>query len=392
MNLQINLLLPAIQRFSEVAQRESILRDPIERQRLMVMGHQLGRAFQRLVVCLDPCADLLRNLRVLENTGEFGMMMAPSRPVSARRSNQTGQNANQPQQSESPIPQMQTEGSQSNSQPIPTANSNAQGQPQQQPNPLANLGSLFASFGGGAQAGGQGGIDISSILNNLSQQLGGENAGGDPQQNPMGGISSMISQMFGGMQQQAPQGPAPAQPQQAQGSSQQGAHAEDSQTAQPTFAFQTAAQGPNAQSFSMTANPNLMSTRMRDFSVSVNSQTRQEEKDFVDVIIGSLEAQEVVGLISGNNAILDARHAEIKADVTAFIQERGGVDEAQKNFVKSTENLFLEGLRNNPNVYEGFEPSEVTKEIASKHFHGMIECIQRSDYTQDDRFSDVRIA
>lgn len=396
LNLQINLLLPAIQRFSEIAQREAILRDPIERQRLMVMGHQLGRAFQRLALCLEPCSEILRNLRVLQNTGEFGIMVPPSRPVSARTSNQGAQNENQPQQAGTQNPQIVTEGLRSNSRQNPTGGANIQGQPQQPPNPFANLGNIFSGLGGGAQAGGQGSLDLGSIINDLTQQLGAGNAGGDNQQNPMGGLSSMINQMFGGIQQQGEQAPAQAQPQQprmsqpAQGPGQgasQGVAPQNSPP--PTIAFQTTEQGPNSQSFSMTTNPNAMSTRMRDFSVSVNNQARQDDKDFVDVIIGSLEAQEVIALMSGNGAILDTRHADIKADVTAFIELRGGMEGAQKNFVKSTENLFLEGLQNNPNVYEGFEPAEVTKEIAKKHFHGIIECIQRSDYAQEDRFSDV---
>ena len=65
LNLQLNLLLPAIQRFGEVAQREGVLNDALERQRLMIMGQQLGRALERLSNSMRPCGNILRSIRVL---------------------------------------------------------------------------------------------------------------------------------------------------------------------------------------------------------------------------------------------------------------------------------------------------------------------------------------
>lgn len=394
LNLQINLLVPAIQRFSEVSQRESILNDPIERQRLMVLGHQLGRAFERLVSCLLPCANLLRNLRVTQTPGEFGIMISPSRPVSRQMSNQSSQPAGQPQQSGQANPQTESNTSQSNPQQRPAGAGIPQNQGQQPPNPFANLGNLFAGLGGGAGGqGNAGGFDLGAIINDLTQQINNPEGGND-QANPLGNI---INQMFGGMQQPAPQRtPQPQaaqaqQPAQQPAPAQQGAQGSQVPQSQPTFSFQTAAEGPNSQTMIMTTSPGLMSTRLRDFSVSVNNRTMQEEKDFCDIVIGSLQAQELISLLSGNKEPLDTRHPDIRADVEAFIQSSGGLENAKKTFVKSTENLFLEGLRNNPNVYEGFEPSEVTKEIANKHFNGIVECIQRNDYTQDDKFSDVGV-
>ena len=76
-NLQINLLLPAIQRFAEVAQLEAVLNDAGERRRLMELGNQLGVAFERLVGCLQPAGHILRNLRLGNGAGNFGFASGP---------------------------------------------------------------------------------------------------------------------------------------------------------------------------------------------------------------------------------------------------------------------------------------------------------------------------
>jgi hypothetical protein len=139
----------------------------------------------------------------------------------------------------------------------------------------------------------------------------------------------------------------------------------------------------------MTTSGNLMNTRLRDFTVAVNNQTRSDDKDFGDIILGCFEAGEVIALISGNTAVMDTRHPEIKHDVEAFIQQNGGLEKSEEKFVQSTSSLFLDGLRNNPRVFEGFEPETVTADVAKKHYKGIIECIMRTDYTPANPFSNV---
>lgn len=139
----------------------------------------------------------------------------------------------------------------------------------------------------------------------------------------------------------------------------------------------------------MATNPNLLNTRLRDFTVSVNNQVRQEERDFGDVILGSFQAHEVLALISGNTEVINNLHPEIRQDMNAFIEKSGGMDKTEEKFVQSTLALFMDGLRNNENVFDGFEPETVTKEIAHKHFPGVIQCIQRTDYDQTNTFSQV---
>ena len=99
-----------------------------------------------------------------------------------------------------------------------------------------------------------------------------------------------------------------------------------------------------------------------------------------------------MGLLQGNLEVLDTRHDDIRADMEAFIAKVGGEKQAQENLVTSTQSLFLEGLNNNPRVYEGFEPITVTREIAERHYQGIVDCIRSRDYGNGRLFSKVEIA
>ena len=127
--------------------------------------------------------------------------------------------------------------------------------------------------------------------------------------------------------------------------------------------------------------------RVRDFAAQTGLV---EELEFDDVLIGCLRVDEMIGLLGGNTGVFDAKHAEIRSDLEGFIEKCKGIEGAKKNFRKTTANLFMEGLKNNPNVYEGFEPESVLDETVERHFSGIIECIRRSDYRSPQGFSQVR--
>lgn len=394
LNLQISLLMPAIQRFSEVSQRESVLADPIERQRLMVMGNQLGRAFERLAACMRPCGQVLRQLRVLNQAGQFGI----TTPQNRDRMNSNVSTNSQPAQENTtsrPGAQQQPQSQQrapQNSSQIPRAQPSGPN-PEVPINPFGNLAQLFGgmNIGGPQGQGGQGAQpDLGGMINNLLRQLGeGDN---DPA-NPLANIGNILNGVLGQQQpQNHPQAPhQQAPPQQPQARENLNPGQNPGPQGQPTFNFTTRQDG-DVQGFSVTTSPNVLNTRLRDFSVAVNDQRRADEKDFGDVILGCFEAQEVIALITGNTTVIDGKHAEIRADVEAFITTCGSMENAEKKYVDSTVSLFLDGLRNNPNVYEGFEPETVTKEIARKHFPGFIDCIRRDNYTPDRPFSQVELA
>ena len=132
-----------------------------------------------------------------------------------------------------------------------------------------------------------------------------------------------------------------------------------------------------------------MEARVRDMQINVNNQQPQPEKDFIDILVGPLRVDELLNLLGGNVQVFDQRHEEIRADIETYIQQQGGDQKAKEAFLKSTKEMLTDGLKDNPCVYPGFEPEEVCKDIVDKHYDGIVACIRRSNYTNEDRFSTV---
>jgi hypothetical protein len=394
LSLQVSLLVPAMQRLSEVAQREQQLSDPLERQRLMILAHQLGRALERLALCVRPCSEILRALRVTNGPGQFGI--APQALRS--RANSQAVPQNQPQPAQAPAQQAQSQSQPRPAEPQQPAPAQARQEPAapqqpqpapnaQQPfNPFAALSGMFGPQGQGGAPGGLpgplGGLNLNAILGQLQ---GMDMEGGD--ESPLGGLQGMLNQILGGGLMQPPQ---QAQPQPApQPQPQQAGQPAEAQPGQPHIASisiqQVIQPGGQPAGFTMASSGDVMNTRIRDININLNGGPR-EDPDFGDILFGSLLPTEAMGLLSGNVSCLDQRHGDIRNDIKEFVEKQGGVEASKKAFVKSTTSLFLDGLRNNPCVYEGFEPETVTEEVASKHYEGIIACIER-DPTPEHPFS-----
>ncbi|OMJ76817.1 hypothetical protein SteCoe_23753 [Stentor coeruleus] len=79
---QLMRLLPFISRLADLMQRESLIQDPNERQLLQILGQRVGLAMQELTLSTGPAMQILQQIQIGPQPGQFQMRIG-NYPVSS---------------------------------------------------------------------------------------------------------------------------------------------------------------------------------------------------------------------------------------------------------------------------------------------------------------------
>lgn len=110
--------------------------------------------------------------------------------------------------------------------------------------------------------------------------------------------------------------------------------------------------------------------------------------DIEDIIMGAFSPLDLINLLGGNREILDAKHPDIQQRYSDYEERMGGKDKVKDQYFDSLKKLFSDPLIDNPNVFEGFEPETIIRDVLDQRFNDLVEIVQKSDYTEENKFSD----
>lgn len=327
---QISMLSPAINRLSQLMEREPLMNDPNERRRTIQMATHVGRAIRELIIGLRPLAEILSRLRLGDRPGEFGIDMGNSNSPPTRSNvpttsgNQQGNRTNRAQREGN----QNQGGQQGNSLQDVLGQLLGGGQnqrpgnnQQQQANPLAGLMSMAEN--------------LVNNLENQQQRNPQNNQGQEQQPNPLAGLMSMAENLVNNLENQQ-QGNQTGQQNNSNPLSallgglqqQQAPPQNNQQQANPLQGLMGALMNNNNQQGGEGAQNNPIANLLGSlggmdsgdiFSMTIGEMHERSgmdtEQDFETAVLSPLTVQEMFQLLQGNSDVLDAKHMAMRTSM-----------------------------------------------------------------------------